>query len=414
MAMSIKQQGWPRWPIADEETLEQLRLVLESGRWAISGPYTGEPTREQQFAEQFAAYNGVRWCVTLDHGTSALIAALEALDIGAGDEVIVPGLTWVAPALAVISVNAVPVFADVERDTLCMDVHAVEQVMTKRTRAILAVHMYGNMTDMDAMQALAEKHGLYLIEDAAHSHGASWNGRMAGSLGHIGVFSMQQGKVLTCGEGGAAITDEDELKDRLEASAWNARTRIAPSEQLLFPMSLDEGMPRFGTNRCLSEFQAAVLLDQLPRLDRQNRMREAHAGWLDHQCSQIQGVQVMRKDPRIKQRTYYGYVLQLDPQECPISAHDLIAHLQQDLQMGDFLLHSAYKPLYRNPLFRPHPRRHAIGAAYMEALQRQSGPLANCEYAYANSIVFHHSILLADQAQLSRLVEALAFRITGK
>ncbi len=412
--MSTKQLVWPRWPIADDHTLAQLKQVLESGRWAISGPYMGEPTREQRFAEKFAAYNGVHWCVTMDHGTSALIAALEALDIGVGDEVIVPGLTWVAPALAVLAVNAMPVLADIERDTCCMDPHAIEQSITPRTKAIVVVHMYGNMVDMDAIAALAAQYDLAIVEDAAHSHGASWKGNRAGSMGDIGVFSMQQGKVLTCGEGGAAITNRIELKDRLEASAWNARTRIAPAERLQYPMTLSEGQPRFGLNRCLSEFQAAILLDQLPRLARQNRVREEHADWLDRQLAQISGIRLMRKDTRIWERTYYGYVLQIDPLTSTLSAYELIQQLQQDLNMGDYLLHTAYKPLSRNPLFQPHLKRHALGTDYLAELQKQMRPLPNCEYVHANSIVFHHSILLAEKEQLAQLVHTIEQRMTGR
>src|SRR5438445_13378852 len=107
--MSNEKLQWPKWPVSDAQTLERLREVMESGRWAISGPFVGEDSRKQRFAREFAKWTGAKHCVTLDHGTSALIAALEALDIGYGDEVIVPGMTWVAPAIAVLTVNATPV-----------------------------------------------------------------------------------------------------------------------------------------------------------------------------------------------------------------------------------------------------------------------------------------------------------------
>ncbi|PWW06552.1 L-glutamine:scyllo-inosose aminotransferase/L-glutamine:2-deoxy-scyllo-inosose/3-amino-2,3-dideoxy-scyllo-inosose aminotransferase [Paenibacillus cellulosilyticus] len=403
---------WPQWPIADERTLEALQEVLDSGRWAISGPLNDPAkygkAKEQQFAEQFADYCGARHCVTMDHGTSALIAALEALDIGFGDEVIVPGLMWVAPAIAVLSVNGVPVMADIDPATLCISVNSVEAHITPRTRAIIAIHMYGCMADMDALRELADKHGLVIVEDAAHSHGAVWRGRKAGTLGDIGVFSMQQGKVLTCGEGGAAVTNDPVLKGRMEASAWNARKRIEDTPTLPFSMGLTEGLYRFGTNRCLSEFQAAVLLDQLPRLDGQNALRESNARYLDRELSQIPGVLTVEHPEQIDSRTYYGYVIRIDSERFGCTAEELIDRLQLLLGMGDFLLHPVYKPLYRNPLYTPHPRRHAaIGEAYADALATADIHLPGCELIYEQAVVFHHSVLLAARDQLSLIVAAI-------
>ncbi|GMK37007.1 aminotransferase DegT [Paenibacillus sp. CCS19] len=404
--------AWPQWPIADERTLAALQDVLDSGRWAISGPLNDPAkygkAKEQQFAEQFAEYCGARFCVTMDHGTSALIAALEALDIGFGDEVIVPGLTWIAPAIAVLSVNGVPVMADIDPATLCISVDSVAERITRRTRAIIAIHMYGCMADMDALRALADKHGLVIVEDAAHSHGAVWRGKKAGTLGDIGVFSMQHGKVLTCGEGGAAITDDPVLKERLEASAWNARCRISEAPALPFSMGLTEGLRRFGTNRCLSEFQAALLLDQLPRLDGQNTVREHNARYLERELSEIPGVITMEHPSQIDSRTYYGYVIRIDAQRFGCTAAQLILKLQLVLGMGDFMLHPVYKPLYRNPLYAPHPRRHgALGEAYTRALDTAEIMLPGCELVYEQAVVFHHSVLLASMEQIARVVEAV-------
>lgn len=396
--------------MSDERTLEALREVLDSGRWAISGPTAcggrQERSREEEFAERFASYCGVRYGVALDHGTSALIAALEALDIGFGDEVVIPGLTWVAPAVAVLSVNAVPVLADIDPRTLCLDPHAAAEKITPRTKAIIAIHMYGSMADMDAIRSLADRYGLYVIEDAAHSHGAVWRGRKAGSLGHIGVFSMQQGKVLACGEGGAAVTDDPELIRRLEESAWNGRTRTGKAASLPFSMGLVEGRGRFGTNRCLSEFQAAILLDQLTRLDGQNERRERSARYLDGRLSLLPGIATVKRQEQVDRRTYYGYVVRIDVDRYG-HASEAAARLRKLLGMGDYLLHPIYKPLYRNPLYAPHSRRHALGEAFERAVDPSAVKLGHCEEAYADAIVFHHSVLLAEEEDLQRI--ALAF-----
>jgi L-glutamine:2-deoxy-scyllo-inosose/3-amino-2,3-dideoxy-scyllo-inosose aminotransferase len=397
---------WPGWPISDGNTLEAVREVLESGRWAISGPFAGSTSQEQRFADAFARWNCAPFCVTLDHGTSALIAALEALEIGFGDEVIVPGMTWVAPAIAVLSVNATPVIVDVEEDTFCMSASAAREAITPRTRALLPVHLYGCMADMDALLALAGEHDLSVVEDAAHSHGSEWNGRKAGTMGRIGVFSFQQGKVLTCGEGGAAITAEAMLRERIELSAWNSRTRLEPRGVKLGDMQLVEGTSRFGTNRCLSELQAAIALEQLSRLDEQNEKRERNARWLDARLGEIPGLLPMRRHPSVDRQTYYGYVVRVDAGAYGTTAHALIPRLRATLGMGDFRLHAPYRPLHQNPLYRPHPRRHDIDERYAASLDVSRVRLPAAEKGFRDGIVFHHSVLLGDEPHMRAIVEA--------
>ncbi len=397
---------WPTWPVADENTYARVREVLESGRWAISGASTGEPSQEQRFAAEFAKWNGVKHCVTMDHGSSALVSALEALDLGYGDEVIVPGMTWVAPVLAVLSVNATPVIVDVEPDTYCLSAERAAEAVTKKTRAILPVHLYGCMVDMDAIEALAAKHDLWVVEDSAHSHGSKWKGRNAGTMGDIGIFSMQQGKVLTSGEGGAAVTDDDTFAERLELSAWNSRRRLDPNTVKPGNLQLVETTTRYGTNRCLSEFQAAILLDQLPRLEAQNRKREKNAHWLDARLSAIEGLEPMRRLPQITAQTYYGYVIRVKAAAFGQPALPMIPRLRELLGMGDFLLHGAYKPLSNNPLYAPHPKMHALEPAYRAALKVAHLKLPNSEAGYTGSIVFHHSVLLGDEVHMQAIVDA--------
>lgn len=404
--MTTTKITWPRWPVADENTYARVREVLESGRWAISGASVGEPSQEQRFATEFSKWNRVKYCVTMDHGSSALVSALEALDLGYGDEVIVPGMTWVAPVLAVLSVNATPVVVDVEPDTFCLSAERAAAAITSKTRAILPVHLYGCMVDMDAILALAAKHDLWVVEDSAHSHGSQWKGQNAGTMGDIGIFSMQQGKVLTSGEGGAAVTNDDTFKERLELSAWNSRRRLDSATVKPGNLQLVETTARYGTNRCLSEFQAAILLDQLPRLEEQNRKREKNARWLDAKLCEIEGLEVMRRLPQINKQTYYGYVIRVKAPAFGMEALPMIPKLRELLGMGDFLLHGAYKPLSNNPLYAPHPKMHALEPAYRASLKVADLKLPNSEAGYLNSIVFHHSMLLSDEPQLQAVVDA--------
>ncbi|MCG7408920.1 DegT/DnrJ/EryC1/StrS family aminotransferase [Paenibacillus sp. ACRRX] len=406
MAAPIRTKSWPCWPMADEDTRQELLDVLDSGRWAISGAYMGRETKEQQFAAAFAQYNRIEHCLTLDHGTSALIAALEALEIGYGDEVIVPGLTWIAPAVAVLSVNAIPIMVDIEADTFCMSPEGVRLAITPRTKAILPIHMYGSMVDMDAIMQIAAEYNLYVIEDCAHSHGSVWRGQRAGTIGHIGAFSMQQGKVLTCGEGGAAITKDERLLAKMEASAWNARTKLPDAELRLGAMQLSETGGRFGTNRCLSEFQAAILLAQLRKLDDHHDVRASNVRYLNEHLREIPGVLTMRTQPQVDRQSYYGFVVRIQPDVFGSTASQTILSLQQMLGLGAYYLHEPYIPLHRNPLYTPHSRRHKLEESYTQALRTERFTLPQCDAAYDCGIVFHHSVLLGDLEDMQHIVEA--------
>ena len=206
---------------------------------------------EAEFAEKFAAFSRAKYCVCLMNGTVALQLALEALDIGAGDEVIVPGYTWQATAAACLDVNAIPIIVDVDPETYCIDPALVEAAITPRTRAIIPVYLYGSMADMERIMEIARKHDLKVIEDCAQTHGSRWREMGAGAIGDVGSFSMQHSKVLTSGEGGATITNDDNLYDRLCALRHCGRPREG------------EKSPIQSGNYRMTEFQAAVLLAQI-------------------------------------------------------------------------------------------------------------------------------------------------------
>ena len=171
-------------------------IYLKSRKWSYFGPY------EQQFAESFAKYHDSSYGGFMANGTVTLECALGALGVGPGDEVIVPGITWQATASAVCDVNAVPVLVDVDAETLCIDPTKIEENITSRTRAIIPVHLYHRMADMDKILPIAKKHNLVVIEDSAHSHGSQWDRKGAGTLGDFGSFSFQSSKLLNAGEGG--------------------------------------------------------------------------------------------------------------------------------------------------------------------------------------------------------------------
>lgn len=221
------------------------------------------------FERDWAAYCQTSFAVGVGNGTDALVLALRALDVGAGDEVILPANTFVATAEAVVLAGAVPRFVDVDPDTLLMGAAHVEEALSERTAAVIAVHLFGQMCDMDALAQLCSRRGLALVEDAAQAHGATWRGRRAGSIGDIGCFSFYPGKNLgALGDGGAVVTDDAALAGRVRSMADHGRR--AGSKYVHDVV---------GTNSRLDNVQAAALQIKLPHLDGWNDARRQAIRW---------------------------------------------------------------------------------------------------------------------------------------
>lgn len=391
-------KGWPKWPITSDKTACFLQEVLESGRWAISGQWSGQESWDQRFNRQFANYVGVNHCFTVDHGSSALLVAFLALDLGPGDEVIVPSLTWVACASAVMRVGAVPIFADISPESLCIDPSAIEAAITDRTRCILVVHLYSCMADMDRIEEIAIRHELPIVEDCAQAHGAEWRGRRSGSLGLISVFSMQQGKALTSGEGGAVLTNDSDLADRLERLRCDGR-RYTQNPHIQGLPDLEEVRGLQGMNLCLSEFQAALLCDGLSRLDAQIDRRAACGASLDKALGQSTMLQPIKPYSGNTRRAYYHYAIRISRSVTSrISAVKICEALSAELGTR---VHLPYIPLPRHPLFAPNTLHALPHVRHSDAL-----PLTVAEDQSERTVLLHHSLLLCDDAASNAIIDA--------
>ena len=204
----LRTRPFTAWPVFGEPEEARLLRALRSGKWGkLNGPEVVE------FEQRFAAMHGAKHAIGVVNGTVSLRVALMAVGIKAEDEVIVPPYTFLATATAVVEANAVPVFADIDLETFNLDPKAVEAAITPRTRVIMPVHIAGQPADMDAIMAIAKRHKLVVIEDAAHAHAAHYRQQPAGSIGHLGSFSFQSSKNLTCGEGGIITTSDDALAE---------------------------------------------------------------------------------------------------------------------------------------------------------------------------------------------------------
>lgn len=197
---SVRTKPWPKWPIFTEKDKDDILAVLDSGQMtAITGP------KVEEFENKFADKFGVKYAIATANGVTALHLALAALEIGPGDEVIVPVHTFIGTAIPVLMANAIPVFVDIEPDTFNIDATKIEEAITDRTKAIMPVHLNGLAADMDQILEIAKKHKLYIVEDACQAHGGYYKGRLDGTISDIGCFSFFEDKVMTTGEGGISI-----------------------------------------------------------------------------------------------------------------------------------------------------------------------------------------------------------------
>jgi perosamine synthetase len=260
-------------PVISEEAKRYVRDSLETGWLSASGPYVAK------FEQAFASYLGMKHGVAVANGTAALHSALLALGIGAGDEVIVPAFTMIAPVFAVMYTGARPLFVDSERETFNIDVTRIESKITSKTRVILAVHIFGHPCEMDAIREIAKRRGLRVIEDAAEAHGALYRGHLCGSMSDISCFSFYANKVVTTGEGGMALTQDDALARRLRKFR-----DLCHSDEKRF---IHEDL---GYNYRLTNVQAAIGLGELENIDRYVARKRAIAARYDAGLRHVPGI----------------------------------------------------------------------------------------------------------------------------
>jgi dTDP-4-amino-4,6-dideoxygalactose transaminase len=273
-----------------QEVMLEIENVLESMHLFL-GP------QSQAFENEFAHYCGTKYGVGLSSGTDALTLALRACDIGQGDEVITVANTFIATVEAIASVDAKPVFIDIDPDTYTMDWRQLGQVLTSRTRAIIPVHLYGHPVDMEPVLDFAHQYGLHVIEDASQAHGATYNGKRVGGIGDIGCFSFYFSKNLGAyGEAGACVTNDAHLAESIRQYRDHGSTIRYRHETL-------------GTNARLDEIQAAVLRVKLPYLEQWIAARQTHATfYTEHLKELVQAIPIVRPWAT---HVYYVYVIQV-------------------------------------------------------------------------------------------------------
>ena len=388
-ALRAGREPYPSWPVWDDRERDRLAATLEEGGW-----WQGDGDRAQRFADDFAAFQGARHGLAMTNGTHTIEAALAACGVGEGDEVIVPALTFVASATAVLAVNATPVLVDIDAETLCLDVSLAEAAITPRTRAIVAVHVAGAVCDLDALVPLCERHSLHLIEDCAHAHGSSWRGRGVGSYGSFGSFSFQHSKLMTAGEGGALICNDPDL---LELARSYMDCGRASGEWFYHH-------PRYGSNLRMTEWQGAILSAQLERFGEQNRLRNRSAVVLGEALAQVPGLRAQRRDPRMDSQGNYCFVFHYDDREF---AGLPLRRFEQALEAEGIPMGVSYPSLHQVGLFRDRnfaPRLRASAPA----IDYAALSLPVSEHAERSTVWIQHRILLAGPDDVLDVARAAA------
>ena len=327
-----KMKTWPSWPMHDESERAAVLEVLESGNW-----FFGEKVKA--FEKAYAEFQGAKHCISCNSGTAAAEIILQALGIGPGDEVLVPPYTFVATASAVLRVGATPVFVDLD-ETWNMAHNRIKAAVTPRTKAIMPVHFGGRMCDMDKFDTLAARHNLTIIEDACHCWGGRWKGQGAGTLGRCGFFSFQASKNITAGEGGAIVTNDDTLAEKVRSLVNCGR---GPA-----------GSPWYhhlnvGTNARMTEFQAAILLCQTARLEKQLLLRARNAAILNQGMKSIPGLTPQKNSNRNTRRAYHLFCFRFDAKAVGCSREQFVKAANAE---GWPVALGYPMPLYKQPVFQ--------------------------------------------------------------
>ena len=364
--------------------------VLKSRVW-----WRTPGTRTLEFERKFASYHQAKHGIAVTNGTAALEVVLAALGVGPSDEVIVPDFTFIATASAVLAAGALPVLVDVTPDTYCLDPTLVEERITDRTKAIIAVHMGGHPADMDRLPEIARRHGIRLVEDSAHAHGSEWKGRKIGAIGDIGTFSFQASKLITAGEGGIIITNDDELERRARSVHDCGRM---PGEWFYSHFI-------YGSNYRLSEWQGAILTQQLSRLDKQATIRAKNAAYLDGVLPEIEGISPQKHDPRCTRNGHYAYIFHY---ESSTFADLPIKRFIEALEAEGIPTQASYPPIHELDLFKSGEYLNRLPQEQRDAGKRiLKGDFPNTRRAAWETVWLPHPVLLGTRADTARVPEAI-------
>ncbi len=317
-------------PSIGEDEINAVREVLKEGRLTLISS-----EKISEFETRFAKYIGVKHAIAVNSGTAALHVALASLEIGAGDEVIVPPFTFVATATAVLHQNAIPIFVDIDPETYCIDPNAIEKAITPNTKAIIPVHLFGHPADMESILKIGRENNIPIIEDACQAHGAKYKNKKVGSIGDLGCFSFFESKNMMTGEGGIITTNDDELAEKCRLIRHHG-------EPYWYQYV------RLGYNYRMTAIQAAIGLIQLKKLDNMNKRRIENAKYYNENFSGLPGLELPKSRKDVK-HVYHLYAPLIRPEELGINREKFLGKINEKEVITKLIYP---RPLYKSPLFQ--------------------------------------------------------------
>ncbi|HEY4208358.1 MAG TPA: DegT/DnrJ/EryC1/StrS family aminotransferase [Puia sp.] len=394
----VRTKGWPGWPIWNKDTDEKIVVDdLRSGIWS-------RDSLVNQFEKEWAGVVGTRRCLSVVNGTNALIASLLQMDIGGGDEVIVPPYTFIATVAAVLATGAMPVFVDIDPATFQIDPAKIAAKITSRTRAILPVHILGLPADMVSILQIAKKHNLVVIEDACQAHMAEIDHKRVGSFGHAGCFSFQNSKNLAIGEGGAIVSDDEAFMDR----CYSYHNYGNPYGTVVG--NVTAGTLIAGNKLRLTEYQAAIGLSQMKRLGAETDTRNVNAAYLKSKISTIPGIIPYKLYDNVTRAAFHLFPFRYDKEGFSgLPRKDFLRALNAE----GIPCFEGYAPLNKMPYlanaFQSKNFRKMYAASDLDINaynERNQCPL-NDRLCNEEAVWFAQSMLLAGRADMDDIVKAI-------
>ncbi len=388
----VRTEPFGSWPQIGPNDEKAWMEVLRTKRWyRLTGTYV------KKFEDKWAGVLGAKYCLATANGTSALLTALNALQIGPGDEVIVPPYTFIATINVVLMQHALPVFVDTDIETQLIDARKIEGAITPRTRAILPVHLGGSAADMDTILAVAKKRGLPVLEDACQAWLGEWRGRKLSTLGEMGCFSFQASKHLNSGEGGAILTNSQELFER----SWTFHNNGRAKPNSAFEYSHN------GLNLRLTEFQGALLLEQLTRLEEQSQRREQNAAYLRSLLQETPGLRPARMYDGCTRNAYHIFMMRYDKDRFAGLPR---AKFIQAMRAEGVPCSPGYKPLNKEPFLKTTLDSRAFRAIYAAQQIRDYEERNRCpanDRLCEEAVWMGQTTLLAARADMDQIAEAV-------
>lgn len=387
--------GFPKWPVYDQTEEQALLTTLRSGEW-----FRGGGKAVAGFEKAYAQLTGAKHCLATSCGTSALTTVLGALDIGPGDEVIIPPYTFVATYNVVVLNYALPIFVDSDLETFQIDANKIEKAITKQTRAIMPVHLGGSAADLDTTLKVAGARKIPVVEDACQAHLAEWRGRKVGTWGTAGCFSFQASKNLNSGEGGAVLTNNDELAEIL----YNFHNQGRARQNTGYTFSYSGTR---GSNLRLSEFQGSLLVAQMTRLEEQSRRRSENAEYLTRMLKGIPGIAPARMYDGCTRNAYHLYMFRYLPEQFGGPSRD---KFMAALRKEGVPCSSGYSPLNKDSYVLGLAKNRHYQRLYTEKelkdwTQRNECPVN--EKLCAQAVWFTQNMMLGPREDMERIAEAV-------